>query len=89
MSQFRCTTIGEFNRVSSSGPSKVIDAACGRQFIIYRISNNVFYSRGYNYNGQCAITDCNDEWIINSRKIDFFEESNINHIAKVCSGSNG
>eukprot|EP01084_Bolivina_argentea_P043767 80595_1 len=88
MSQFRCTTIGNLKSDKQSCLIKVIDVVCGHQFVIYRISNNVFYFRGSNSYGACAITDCNDTWIFAPRKIDFFEKNNID-ISKVCAGSFG
>eukprot|EP01084_Bolivina_argentea_P180244 311390_1 len=89
MSHFRCTTVGNLKSDRQSGLPKVIDVVCGYQFVIYRISSNVFYFRGTNSYGECGITDCNDPWILAPRKIDFFEKNNIRNISKVCSGSYG
>eukprot|EP01084_Bolivina_argentea_P105344 188626_1 len=88
MSQFRCTTVGNLKCNNQSNITKVIDVVCGHQFVIYHISNNVFYFRGVNSYGESAITDCNDSNIFAPRKIDFFEKNNID-VAKVCSGSYG
>eukprot|EP01084_Bolivina_argentea_P243421 408077_1 len=89
MSQFRCATVGNLKCDNQSIITKVTDVVCGHQFVIYHISNNVFYFRGLNSYGECAITDCNDPWILAPRKIDFFEKNNIRNISKVCSGSYG